>query len=94
MLISYENEAILARQNGEDFDYIIPDETLLIENPAAVTVDADPKAKAYLDFVLSEAGQTGVRLGGLPTRSSTVSTPVRSRVPTTRPIPSRPSPSC
>jgi sulfate transport system substrate-binding protein len=57
VLISYENEAILARQNGEDFDYIIPDETLLIENPAAVTVDANPKAQAYLDFVLSEAGQ-------------------------------------
>lgn len=57
VLISYENEAILARQNGEDFEYIIPEETLLIENPAAVTVDADPKAQAYLDFVLSEAGQ-------------------------------------
>src|SRR5688500_12772250 len=57
VLISYENEAILARQNGEDFDYIIPEETLLIENPAAVTVDADPKAQAYLDFVLSTAGQ-------------------------------------
>jgi len=57
VLISYENEAILARQNGEDFDYIVPDETLLIENPAAVLKDADPKATAYLDFVLSEAGQ-------------------------------------
>ena len=57
VLISYENEAILARQNGEDFEYVIPEETLLIENPAAVTVDADPKAQAYLDFVLSEAGQ-------------------------------------
>jgi sulfate/thiosulfate transport system substrate-binding protein len=57
VLISYENEAILARQNGEDFDYVVPDETLLIENPAAVLQDADPKAQAYLDFVLSEAGQ-------------------------------------
>jgi sulfate transport system substrate-binding protein len=58
VLISYENEAILARQNGEDFEYIVPDQTLLIENPAAVLVDADPKAQDYLDFVLSEAGQT------------------------------------
>lgn len=58
VLISYENEAILARQNGEDFEYVIPDETLLIENPAAVLKDADPKAQSYLDFVLSEAGQT------------------------------------
>jgi len=57
VLLSYENEAILARQNGETFDYVVPDETLLIENPAAVTVDADPKAQSYLDFVLTDAGQ-------------------------------------
>ena len=57
VLISYENEAILARQNGEDFEYIVPDETLLIENPAAVLEDADPEAQDYLDFVLSEEGQ-------------------------------------
>ena len=57
VLISYENEAILARQSGEKFDYIVPDNTLLIENPAAVLKDADPKAQKYLDFVLSPAGQ-------------------------------------
>jgi sulfate transport system substrate-binding protein len=57
VLISYENEAILARQSGEDFDYIVPDQTLLIENPAAVVEGADPKAQAYLDFLLSEDGQ-------------------------------------
>ena len=57
VLISYENEAILARQHGESFDYIVPDTTLLIENPAAVTIGADPHAQAYLDFVLSDAGQ-------------------------------------
>src|SRR6187397_418848 len=57
VLISYENEAILARQSGEDFDYIVPDATLKIENPGAVLKDANPKAKAYLDFVLSTAGQ-------------------------------------
>ena len=56
-LISYENEAILARQSGEKFDYVVPDNTLLIENPGAVLKDADPKAKKYLDFVLSPAGQ-------------------------------------
>jgi sulfate/thiosulfate-binding protein len=57
VLLSYENEAILARQNGETFEYVVPDETLLIENPAAVTVDADPKAQSYLDFVLTPEGQ-------------------------------------
>jgi sulfate/thiosulfate-binding protein len=57
VLISYENEAILARQSGEKFDYIVPDDTLKIENPGAVLREADPKAKEYLDFVLSPDGQ-------------------------------------
>jgi sulfate/thiosulfate transport system substrate-binding protein len=57
VLMAYENEAILAHQNGEEFDYIIPDTTLLIENPGAVLKDADPKAQEWLDFVLSEDGQ-------------------------------------
>ena len=57
VLISYENEAILARQSGEDFDYIVPDATVKIENPGAVLKNANPKAKDYLDFVLSTAGQ-------------------------------------
>ena len=57
VLISYENEAILARQSGEEFDYIVPESTLLIENPGAVLKDANPKAKSYLDYVLSTAGQ-------------------------------------
>ncbi len=57
VLISYENEAILARQSGEKFDYVVPDNTLLIENPGAILKDAHPKAKSYLDFVLSPAGQ-------------------------------------
>jgi sulfate/thiosulfate transport system substrate-binding protein len=58
VLISYENEAILARQSGEDFDYVVPDTTLLIENPGAVLKNADPKASTWLDFVLGETGQT------------------------------------
>jgi sulfate/thiosulfate-binding protein len=56
-LISYENEAILARQSGEDFDYIVPPATLKIENPGTVTKSADPKASDYLKFVLSTDGQ-------------------------------------
>lgn len=67
VLLSYENEAILARQNGEDIDYIVPDTTLLIENPGAVLVEADPRAQAWLDFVLSPVGQAEfARLGFRP----------------------------
>jgi sulfate/thiosulfate-binding protein len=58
VLLSYENEAIEARQAGADFDYFIPDQTLLIQNPAAVTKDSSKAAKAFLDFQLSKDGQT------------------------------------
>src|SRR6478752_7136418 len=57
VLLSYENEAILARQSGQDFDYVIPDSTLLIENPCALTEDASDAASAFHDFQLSEDGQ-------------------------------------
>jgi sulfate/thiosulfate-binding protein len=58
VLLSYENEAIQARAAGADFDYVIPDQTLLIQNPGAVTEDASSAAKAFLDFQLSKEGQT------------------------------------
>jgi sulfate transport system substrate-binding protein len=57
VLLSYENEAIEARQSGADIDYIVPSDTLKIENPAAVTVDANPKAKEFLKFMTSAEGQ-------------------------------------
>lgn len=34
--ITYENEAIVARQSGKAMDYVIPKSTILIENPVAV----------------------------------------------------------
>ena len=40
VLISYENEAITAQKAGIDLDYVIPDQTILIQNPAAVTKES------------------------------------------------------
>ena len=57
VLISYENEAIAARQKGQSLDYVVPDESILIENPAAVTKSAPQSAKDFLAFVQSAAGQ-------------------------------------
>lgn len=71
VLISYENEAILARQNGEKIDYVVPDDTLLIENPAAVLKDADPKAKSFLEFARSAEGQAQYVSKGFRPLSST-----------------------
>ena len=52
----------------------MPDSTLLIENPGAVLKNADPKAKAYLDFVLSPTGQEEFVKNGF--RPLTEGTPV------------------
>jgi sulfate transport system substrate-binding protein len=59
VLISYENEAITAQQKGEKVDYVIPPNTILIQNPLAVTSDSKhaAQAKAFADFLWSPAGQ-------------------------------------
>lgn len=57
VLISYEDEAIAARQAGDAVDYLVPDQTVQIENPAAVTKSAPKAATTFLDYVESEAGQ-------------------------------------
>jgi sulfate/thiosulfate transport system substrate-binding protein len=58
VLIGYENEAIQAQDEGVELDYVIPDDTILIENPAAVTTEAqDPEAaQALLDYIWTPEG--------------------------------------
>jgi sulfate/thiosulfate-binding protein len=58
VLLSYENEAIEARQAGADFDYVVPPQTLLIQNPVALTKDAGKAAKSFLEYQLGKEGQT------------------------------------
>jgi sulfate/thiosulfate transport system substrate-binding protein len=57
VLISYENEAITAQQKGEEVDYVIPDQTILIENPVAVTTDAPETASEFVRFLYSDEAQ-------------------------------------
>jgi sulfate transport system substrate-binding protein len=59
VLIAYENEAILARDKGEELDYVVPDETILIENPIAVVSEGakTEQAQAFVDFVRSPEAQ-------------------------------------
>lgn len=58
-LLAYENEAIFAQQNGQKLDYVIPDSTILIENPVAITsTTKNPKeAKAFVDYLYSVPAQ-------------------------------------
>jgi sulfate transport system substrate-binding protein len=57
VLLAYENEAIAAQNAGEELEYVVPDSTLLIETPVAVTTEADDSAQAFLDYQYSEEGQ-------------------------------------
>jgi len=59
VLLGYENEAILAQQEGEDLDYVVPDETILIENPAAVVNESSnlDTAKAFVKFLYTPEAQ-------------------------------------
>src|SRR3954467_2524663 len=59
VLLAYENEAIAAKQAGQDVDYVVPDQTILIQNPIAVTTTSkDPaKAKEFIAFLRSKQGQ-------------------------------------
>jgi len=59
VLLGYENEAILAQQKGEELDYIVPDQTLLIENPVAAVNEAkDPElAQSFVDFLYTPEAQ-------------------------------------
>jgi sulfate/thiosulfate transport system substrate-binding protein len=59
VLLGYENEAILAQQQGEELDYIVPDQTLLIENPVAVVNESkEPElAQQFVDFLYTPEAQ-------------------------------------
>jgi sulfate/thiosulfate transport system substrate-binding protein len=59
VLIGYENEALQAQDEGIELEFVIPEQTILIENPAAVTSDAEnpEAAQALLDFILTDEGQ-------------------------------------
>jgi sulfate transport system substrate-binding protein len=59
VLISYENEAIAAKAKGKDVEWIVPDRTILIENPVAVTTkSANPQAAAaFVAFLRTKPAQ-------------------------------------
>jgi sulfate/thiosulfate transport system substrate-binding protein len=59
VLLSYENEAITAQRKGQKVDYVVPDQTILIENPIAVVKSSKnaAQAKAFVDYALSAPAQ-------------------------------------
>jgi sulfate/thiosulfate transport system substrate-binding protein len=59
VLLAYENEAIFAQQAGQPIEYVVPDQTILIENPVAVTSTSENRqvAKAFVDFLYTPEAQ-------------------------------------
>ena len=57
VLLAYENEAVTAQKKGEKLEYVVPDDTLRIDTPIAVTKDAPPAAQKFLDYLLTEPAQ-------------------------------------
>lgn len=76
VLLSYENEAIENRAAGADFDYVVPAQTLLIQNPAVLTKDASSAARSFLDFQRSKTGQTDYAKQGFRPLDSSISVDV------------------
>ena len=57
VLIGYENEAIFAKKNGVQLQYIVPSSTILIENPLAAAKSAPSQAKAFVKWLKTPAAQ-------------------------------------
>jgi sulfate/thiosulfate transport system substrate-binding protein len=57
VLIGYENEALQAQEEGIELEYVIPDQTILIENPIAATKDGGELAQRFVDFTRTDEAQ-------------------------------------
>lgn len=60
VLLSYENEAILAKNKGQSLNWVAPKATILIENPVAVTSTTKhaKEAKAFVKFLYTPQAQS------------------------------------
>jgi sulfate transport system substrate-binding protein len=59
VLLDYEDDAITAQKKGKPIDYVVPQQTILIENPIAVVNGSPNKAaaQAFVNYLESPAGQ-------------------------------------
>ncbi len=87
VLLSYENEAILARQSGADFDYVVPDQDLLIQNPGTVTTDASSAAKKFLTYLTGKTAQTDYAKAGFRPLDSSIHVDVKGANDPSNPFP-------
>jgi len=69
VLLTYESDAIAAQQAGEEIDYVVPEQTILVQSPVAATIDAPEAAAAFVRFLTTpEAQRVFARHGYRPVR--------------------------
>jgi sulfate transport system substrate-binding protein len=57
-LIDYENEAISDQKKGAPIEYVVPNDTILIQSPIAILTKGNTvQAKKFVAYLLSPAGQ-------------------------------------
>jgi sulfate transport system substrate-binding protein len=85
--ITYENEVKVGRQAGQQYDYVIPRSTILIENPVAVIDTYIDKhgvreaAEAFVNFLTSQEAQRGYARYGLRPVDDGIAEEVRGQYP-------------
>lgn len=59
VVLDYEDDALYAKRQGEPVTVVIPPQTILIQNPIAVTTNATnpTAAKAFVSYLESKSGQ-------------------------------------
>lgn len=59
VLLDYEDDAIASQKKGDPIDYVVPPQDILIQNPIAVMSGSKSSAaQAFVNYLLSPAGQT------------------------------------
>lgn len=87
VLINYENEVLLAKQNGEELPFVIPQTNISIDNPVAV-VDANVDehgtraiAEAFVQFLFTPEAQREFAKVGFRPVDATVAQEFSSQYP-------------
>ncbi len=86
-ILTYENEALLRAKQGVEFPFVIPEATILIENPVAVVDTYADKhgtrasAEAFVEFLHTDTAQRAFAEYGFRSPSETVSQEFRDTYP-------------
>jgi sulfate/thiosulfate transport system substrate-binding protein len=88
--ITYENEVLVGRKSGEDYEYVVPRASILIENPAAVVDKYADKhgnrdlAEAFVRFLTTPEAQRAFTTYGLRAVDSAVAKQTAGNFPPVR----------